>query len=204
MGLDSRFRIFGASLFCRSPMRPRRLEPWFARAPRVGCGRRSATCTLRSRQVNANRQKCVDALAILRVGMDHVGSGLAYPAHRPKPDAAQQGKQRAIQCTPSARPRATPVPGQDQRLACESLGPERGDFPIDAQPPGTNGFGRAAGRNDREDFRPSSIGRTRSGLREPPRPETSARLEVGGRALYLNLRKDCRGRSRGLPPRVSL
>jgi hypothetical protein len=43
-------------------------------------------------------------------------------------------------------------------------------IPIDAQPPGTNGFGRAAGRYDREDFRPSSIGRTRSGLREPPRP----------------------------------
>jgi hypothetical protein len=33
-----------------------------------------------------------------------------------------------------------------------------------------HGFGRAAGRYDREDFRPSSIGRTRSGLWEPPRP----------------------------------
>jgi hypothetical protein len=29
------------------------------------------------------------------------------------------------------------------------------------------------GEYDREDFRPSSIGRTRSGLREPRRPETS-------------------------------
>jgi hypothetical protein len=43
-------------------------------------------------------------------------------------------------------------------------------IPIDAQPLGTTGFGRAAGRYDREDFRPSSIGRTRSGLRESPRP----------------------------------
>jgi hypothetical protein len=46
-------------------------------------------------------------------------------------------------------------------------------IPIDAQPPGTKGFGRAAGWYDREDFRPSSIRRTCSGLREPPRPETS-------------------------------
>jgi hypothetical protein len=43
-------------------------------------------------------------------------------------------------------------------------------IPIDAQLLGTNGFGRAAELYDREDFRPSSIGRTRSGLREPLRP----------------------------------
>jgi hypothetical protein len=43
-------------------------------------------------------------------------------------------------------------------------------IPIDAQPLGMKGFGRVAVRYDREDFRPSSIGRTCSGLREPPRP----------------------------------
>jgi hypothetical protein len=37
------------------------------------------------------------------------------------------------------------------------------------------GFGRAAGRYDREDFRPSSIGRTCSGLREPLRPRDESR-----------------------------
>lgn len=53
-------------------------------------------------------------------------------------------------------------------------------IPIDAQPQGTNGFGRAAGRNDREDFRASSIGRTRSRLREQLRPGTSARFGARG------------------------
>ena len=52
-------------------------------------------------------------------------------------------------------------------------------LPIDAQPPGTDGFGRAAGLNDREDFRQSSIGRTRSGLREPPGPLDES--QSGGR-----------------------
>jgi hypothetical protein len=65
---------------------------------------------------------------------------------------------------------ATPASGQDQRLAKGDSDKGAAIIPIDAQPLGTNGFGRAAGRYDREDFRPSSIGRTRSGLREPPRP----------------------------------
>jgi hypothetical protein len=68
----------------------------------------------------------------------------------------------------------TTVPGQDQLLACESLGPGRGDYPIDAQPHGSNGFGRATVRNDREDFRLSSIGRTRSGLREVAAPSRTS------------------------------
>src|SRR5580698_1495548 len=68
----------------------------------------------------------------------------------------------------------TTVPGQDWLLACESLGPGRGDYPIDAQPHGSNGFGRATVRNDREDFRLSSIGRTRSGLREVAAPSRTS------------------------------
>ena len=60
--------------------------------------------------------------------------------------------------------------GQRQRLTKSDLDKGAAIIPIDAQPLGTNGFGRAAGRYDREDFRPSSIGRTRSGLWEPPRP----------------------------------
>jgi hypothetical protein len=63
--------------------------------------------------------------------------------------------------------------GQDQRLTKSDSDKGAAILPIDAQPLGTNGFGRATGQYDREDFRPSSIGRTRSGLREPPRPETS-------------------------------
>ena len=65
---------------------------------------------------------------------------------------------------------STTASGQDQRLTQNHSDKGAAIIPIDAQPPRTNGFGRAAGRNDREDFRPSSIGRTRSGLREPPRP----------------------------------
>jgi hypothetical protein len=64
----------------------------------------------------------------------------------------------------------TPASGQDQRLTKSDSDKGAAIIPIDAQPLGTTGFGRAAGRYDREDFRPSSIGRTRSGLREPPRP----------------------------------
>ena len=60
--------------------------------------------------------------------------------------------------------------GQRQRLTKSHSDKGAAIIPIDAQPLGTNGFGRAAGRYDREDFRPSSIGRTRSGLWEPPRP----------------------------------
>ena len=41
------------------------------------------------------------------------------------------------------------------------------------------------GGNDREDFRPSSIGRTRSGLREPPGPHTSLSAKI-------SLRSRCR------------
>ena len=63
--------------------------------------------------------------------------------------------------------------GQDQRLTKNDSDKGAAIIPIDAQPLGTKGFGRAAGRYDREDFRPSSIGRTRSGLWEPPRPSSS-------------------------------
>ena len=76
----------------------------------------------------------------------------------------------------------TTVPGQDWLLACESLGPGRGDYPIDAQPHGSNGFGRATVRNDREDFRPSSIGRTRSGLREVAAPSRTS-FRADGRSF---------------------
>ena len=65
---------------------------------------------------------------------------------------------------------ATTASGQGQRLAQSDSDKGAAIIPIDAQPLGTNGFGRAAGRYDREDFRPSSIGRTRSRLWEPPRP----------------------------------
>jgi hypothetical protein len=71
------------------------------------------------------------------------------------------------QAAPHALPQARTVPGQDQLLASESLGLSAAIIPIDAQPPGTDGFGRTAGRNDREDFRPSSIARTCSGLQKP-------------------------------------
>jgi len=70
---------------------------------------------------------------------------------------------------------ATTASGQGQRLTKSDSDKGAAIIPIDAQPLGTDGFGRAAERYDREDFRPSSIGRTRSGLREPPRPETSFR-----------------------------
>jgi hypothetical protein len=60
--------------------------------------------------------------------------------------------------------------GQGQRLTKSDSDKGAAIIPIDAQPLGMDGFGRAAGRYDREDFRPSSIGRTRSGLWEPPRP----------------------------------
>jgi hypothetical protein len=66
--------------------------------------------------------------------------------------------------------RATTASGQDQRLTKSDSDKGAAIIPIDAQPLGTHGFGRAAGRYDREDFRPSSIGRTRSGLWELPRP----------------------------------
>jgi hypothetical protein len=65
---------------------------------------------------------------------------------------------------------ATTASGQDQHLTRSDSDKGAAIIPIDAQPLGTHGFGRAAGRYDREDFRPSSIGRTRSGLWEPPRP----------------------------------
>ena len=59
---------------------------------------------------------------------------------------------------------ATTASGQDQRLTKSDSDKGAAIIPIDARPLGTNGFGRAAERYDREDFRPSSIGRTRSGL----------------------------------------
>jgi hypothetical protein len=60
--------------------------------------------------------------------------------------------------------------GQDQRLTKNDSHKGAAIIPIDAQPLGTKGFGRAARRSDREDFRPSSIGRTCRGLRELPHP----------------------------------
>jgi hypothetical protein len=71
---------------------------------------------------------------------------------------------------PASSEQATTASGQDQRLTKSDSDKGAAIIPIDAQPPGTCGFGRAPVRDDREDFRPSSIGRTRSGLREPPRP----------------------------------
>ena len=68
---------------------------------------------------------------------------------------------------------ATTASGEGQRLTNSDS--DAAIIPIDAQSLGKNGFGRADGRYDREDFRPSSIGRTRSGLREPPRPSSSLR-----------------------------
>ena len=75
--------------------------------------------------------------------------------------------------------RATPASGQDQCLTKSDSDKGAAIIPIDAQPLGTNGFGRAAARYDREDFRPSSIGRIRSGLREPPRPSDEPIEESG-------------------------
>jgi hypothetical protein len=83
---------------------------------------------------------------------------------------------RAPKTPPAERPswasseRAATASSQDQRLTRNDSDKGAAIIPIDAQPLGTKGFGRAAGRYDREDFRPSSIGRTRSGLREPSRP----------------------------------
>ena len=57
----------------------------------------------------------------------------------------------------------------DQRV---TLGP-LAIIPIDAQPLGTNGFGRAAGRNDREDFRHPPLAGPAAGCGSRRAPKTS-------------------------------
>jgi hypothetical protein len=79
-----------------------------------------------------------------------------------------QGEDAARGSGPSEQ--AMTASGQDQCLTKSDSDKGAAIIPIDAQPLGTSGFGRAAWRYDREDFRPSSIGRTRSGLREVAAP----------------------------------
>ena len=97
----------------------------------------------------------------IKAGTD---GGLSLPEIGTGPESVQAELNRA------SSEQATTASGQDQRLTKSDSDKGAAIIPIDAQPLGASGFGRAAERYDREDFRPSSIGRTCSGLREPPRP----------------------------------
>jgi hypothetical protein len=68
---------------------------------------------------------------------------------------------------------ATTASGQDQRLTKRDSDKGAAIIPIDAQPLGTNGFGRSAGRYDREDFRPPPLAGPAAGCGSRRAPETS-------------------------------